>query len=233
MVWQRDGVLLDVLSELGAPFERVEAGAYLVALHGERRPSTQVWLLAGAQAVAVEAFVMHVVQNAVPDPLRLHRHLLRRNLGLRDVHYSVDDVVEPLVVSHQARGRDVQWQPSGQSAFGDPDDLAEVVNILLENAARHGDGAPVVLTASADGDHVELRCADSGPGVAREVRSELFTSGVRRSGSTGSGYGLAIAQRLVTDGGGSLALEDSPGPGATFVARLPRTEPGRVPARIA
>jgi hypothetical protein len=97
-VWELDGVLLDVLSDLGAPFERVEAGAYLVQLQGTRRPSTLVWLLAGTQAVAVEAFVMHVVQNAVPDPLALHRHLLRRNLGLRDVHYAVDDVGDVFLV---------------------------------------------------------------------------------------------------------------------------------------
>lgn len=91
-VWRLDGVLLDVLTELGAPLERVEAGAYVVHLPGRRRPSTVVWLIAGAQAVAVEAFVMHVVPDACPDPARLHRHLLARNLRLRGVHFGLDDV---------------------------------------------------------------------------------------------------------------------------------------------
>ena len=91
-VWRLDGVLLDVLAELCAQFERVEAGAYLVTLHGRRRPTTQVWLLAGAQAVAVEAFVMHVLPGQCPDPSPLHRHLLARNLRLRGVHYGLDDV---------------------------------------------------------------------------------------------------------------------------------------------
>lgn len=89
-VWRLDGVLLDVLTELGAPFERVEAGAYLVTLHGRGRPSTPVWLLAGEQAVAVEVFVLHVLPDACPDPARLHRHLLARNLRLRGVHYGTD-----------------------------------------------------------------------------------------------------------------------------------------------
>ena len=88
-VWRLDGVLLDALSELGAPFERVEAGAYIVHLQGRRRPSTLVWLVAGEQAVAVEAFVLHVIDT---DPARLHRHLLARNLRLRGVHFGVDDV---------------------------------------------------------------------------------------------------------------------------------------------
>ena len=76
----------------GQGFERVEAGAYLVTLQGRRRPSTLVWLLAGEQAVSVEAFVMHVLPGHCPDPSRLHRHLLARNLRLRAVHYGLDDV---------------------------------------------------------------------------------------------------------------------------------------------
>lgn len=97
-VWAADGQLLDVLAELGAPFERVEAGAYVVTLLGERRPSTRMWLLAGRQAVSVEAFVMHVLPDACPDPEPLHRHVLRRNLYLRDVHYALDEVGDLFLV---------------------------------------------------------------------------------------------------------------------------------------
>ncbi len=91
-VWQLDGQLLDVLTGIGAELERVEVGAYLVTLHGTRRRTTLVWLLAGEQAVAVEAFVMHVVPDACADPAALHRHLLARNLRLRDVHFGTDEV---------------------------------------------------------------------------------------------------------------------------------------------
>lgn len=90
VVWELDGRLLDVLSEIGARFERVEAGAYVVVLPGRARPTTLLWLIAGEQAVAVEAFVMHVV--AVADTAPLHRYLLAKNLRLRDVHFGLDDV---------------------------------------------------------------------------------------------------------------------------------------------
>jgi len=144
--------------------------------------------------------------------------------------FSIDEVVEPLVVSHQARGRDVRWDRCGLTAFGDADDLAEVVNILLENAARHGGSGPVRLTAVPDGDHVEITCCDSGPGVSPDVRADLFTSGVRRSDSPGQGFGLAIARRLMTEGGGSLELADGVAPGATFIVRLTRMDGSRVAA---
>jgi signal transduction histidine kinase len=157
---------------------------------------------------------------------RLER-LMSERAPSRTYDYAVDDVVEPLVVSHQTRGRDVWWEPSELFATGDPDDLAEVVNILLENAGRHGDGR-VELVVRPDADFVEVSCSDSGPGIAPEVRESLFTSGVRGPDSEGHGYGLAIARRIMTDAGGSLELDDLSTQGATFVARVPRSEVDRV-----
>lgn len=100
LVWRLDGVLLDLLTELvagdGIELERVQAGAYVVTLHGERRRSMRVWLLAGEQAVGIEAFLVHVV--AVPDPSLLHRWLLRKNLTLRSVHFALDEVGDLFLV---------------------------------------------------------------------------------------------------------------------------------------
>jgi signal transduction histidine kinase len=137
--------------------------------------------------------------------------------------FAVDDVVEQLVTGHQERGLDVHWTPTDTRAFGEPDDFAEVVNILLENARRHGGRTVHVEVAERDG-FVELVCSDDGPGVSAEILPQLFTSGVRGPDSPGQGLGLSIAQRLMSDRGGSLELADSGQRGATFVARLPRNE---------
>jgi signal transduction histidine kinase len=124
-------------------------------------------------------------------------------------------------VSHQARGRLVSWQPCEQEAFGNPDELAEVCNILLENAARHGGAAPVTLSVEAYDGGVEITCADQGPGVAPEDRDRIFQAEVKGARSHGQGLGLAIAHRLVSARGGSLEVLDDDQPGATFVAFFP------------
>ena len=90
VVWELDGRLLDVLHRLEASVERVEVGAYVVRLPSRHRAATLVWLIAGEQAVAVEAFVLHVIDVADPGPL--HRALLAQNLRLREVHFGLDDV---------------------------------------------------------------------------------------------------------------------------------------------
>jgi signal transduction histidine kinase len=138
----------------------------------------------------------------------------------------VNLVVDQLVLSHEARGLDVRWTTSGDPvAAVDADGLAEVVNILLDNAGRHGGrhGGDVTVwleVHSRDG-FVEITCGDNGPGIAPEVVGRLYESGVSGPDSDGSGLGLAIAHRFVTDAGGSLELINIPGWGATFVARLP------------
>ncbi len=90
VVWRLDGLLLDVLTDLGVTLERVEAGAYVVTLPGDRGRSTLVWFVAGEHSVAVEAFVLHLID--VQEPAAVHRWLLARNLRLRAVHFGLDDV---------------------------------------------------------------------------------------------------------------------------------------------
>lgn len=162
VVWRLDGVLLDVLTALGAPFERVDAGAYVVTLRGRRRPSTVVWLVAGEQAVAVEAFVLHVIPAAgEPGPARLHRHLLGRNLRLRGVHFGLDDVGDvfltgslPLPAVDEAAvdrvlGEVLQLLEDEQdallaAAYGDrlARDPALAAKVLADGAGRRPAGTP-------------------------------------------------------------------------------------------
>lgn len=153
---------------------------------------------------------------------RLNR-LMRAETPSSSRTFDVDAVVRHLVESHRERGLDVRWSPACVLAVGDPDDLAEVVNILLENARRHG-GRRVDLEVTENDGHVDVTCADDGPGVSDEIRPRLFMSGVRGADSPGQGLGLAIAQRLMSDRGGSLELAESVHAGARFVARLPKSE---------
>jgi hypothetical protein len=137
VVWELDGRLLELLSDLGVPFERVEAGAYLVELTGQQRRRTLLWLIAGEQAVALEAFVLHLI--GVPDPGPLSRHLLRRNLGLRSVHYAVDDVGDLFLVG--------SLPPAAVSEGALDAVLGEVLSLLEADTPR--------LLALAYGDRLE------------------------------------------------------------------------------
>jgi two-component system sensor histidine kinase KdpD len=101
--------------------------------------------------------------------------------------------------------------------------LERVVANLVDNALRHGCGAPVVLRASTHEGRAELRVVDSGPGVPKKQREKLFAPfqrlGDRRTSRIG--LGLSVAHGLTEVMGGTLTAEDTPGGGLTTVLSLP------------
>ena len=133
----------------------------------------------------------------------------------------LDETLDVLLESHRARGRTIEWEPCGATVHGDRDDVAEVLNILLDNAAKHGGGEPSHVDVSHESDEIRIAVSDEGPGVPEEMRERIFDWGARASSAPGQGIGLHVARRLVTQQGGSLTLTDRDAPGSAFVIRLP------------
>jgi two-component system sensor histidine kinase KdpD len=110
-------------------------------------------------------------------------------------------------------------------AIADPDLLQRVIVNLITNAIQHTPPAtPVLITASALGDRVELRIIDRGPGVPPEARDTIFAPFQRlgdRDNTTGVGLGLALSRGLAEAMHGSLTPEETPGGGLTMVLTLP------------
>ncbi|MHB8526788.1 MAG: two-component system sensor histidine kinase NtrB [Candidatus Acidiferrales bacterium] len=67
---------------------------------------------------------------------------------------------------------------------------------------------------------VVARIEDSGPGIAEEVREQIFNPFVT-SKKTGVGLGLSIVAKIVDDHGGTIQLKSEPGHGACFQVFLP------------
>ncbi|GAA4710609.1 HAMP domain-containing sensor histidine kinase [Nocardioides conyzicola] len=136
----------------------------------------------------------------------------------------LDTVLGPVVERQRAAGCRIAWQPTGTCAHGRPDDIAEIVSILLGNVQRHAPRSRADLVVRTTRGSVEIVVTDSGPGVERHVRHAVFDWGRRGPSSDGQGVGLASARLLSLDLGGYLRLEDRAGPGATFILGLPMAE---------
>ena len=108
--------------------------------------------------------------------------------------------------------------------------VAQVLNNLLENAARHSPESAVIrVTAVRDAQHVAFSVADDGQGVEPELLPHLFRKNVGgASGTASHGLGLAICKGLVEAHGGRIrAASDGPGQGTTITFTIPvATEPG-------
>ena len=118
--------------------------------------------------------------------------------------------------------------------MADHERIAQVLNNLLSNAARHSpETSPIRVEAARDGAHVAVSVSDEGRGVPPEMLGRLFRKHVALTGddavhgSAASGLGLAICKGLVEAHGGRIRAESAGlGQGARFTFTLPVTEGG-------
>jgi len=98
---------------------------------------------------------------------------------------------------------------------------------LLRNAreATANDGR-IVVRLHRDGDEtIELQVEDNGHGIAPEIVDHIFDPMFStKTGSGGSGFGLAICKAVVEGHRGTISCDSSPGH-TTFTIRLPIRQP--------
>jgi two-component system sensor histidine kinase HydH len=103
----------------------------------------------------------------------------------------------------------------------DPDLLSQVLIGLLANAVEAVPaGGAIALDAYASDGAVQVSVADSGPGIAEEVRARIFEP-FFTTRPRGTGLGLAIARQIVEAHGGRIEVGTASGGGARFTLTLP------------
>ena len=107
--------------------------------------------------------------------------------------------------------------------------MERVLVNLLDNAAKHTPaGTAIDIGARVQGEWLQLRVQDAGPGLPPQLTPEQllapFTRGKRESAVAGMGLGLALVQRIVQAHDGRLRVSDGPG-GTCFEVALPVSTP--------
>ncbi|RKQ92497.1 signal transduction histidine kinase [Solirubrobacter pauli] len=127
----------------------------------------------------------------------------------------------PLASQH-ASDVELDLRPEPIELDCDPERVAQVLRILLDNALRHTPpGTGVRVSAARANGHVRLEVADRGPGITDQnmphIFEPFFTSAEQ---AQGAGLGLAIARELAERMQGRLTVRSSPGK-TTFSLVLP------------
>lgn len=99
--------------------------------------------------------------------------------------------------------------------------LSQVLWNLLRNASEAMDGkGRIRVRVSRHPGHVRISVTDDGPGIPGTLRERIFDPFFTTK-DDGTGFGLAIAHRVVEDNGGTLALDERLEHGTRFVVRFP------------
>ena len=113
----------------------------------------------------------------------------------------------------------------------DANQLQQVVLNLLVNAAdafELGDRHVFIATdlKSVDGrQSVEIKVADNGTGIPEKNLGHIFEPFFTTKENRGTGLGLAVCWGIVTEHGGTIAVDTKVGRGTTFTVRLPLGSP--------
>jgi len=98
-----------------------------------------------------------------------------------------------------------------------------IINNAAEAMKMMEVGKKILVTSNVRDDVVILSFSDSGPGIAPEVKDKIFDPYFTTK-PDGTGIGLSLSHRIITDHGGSLTVMDSHLGGAEFRIKIPIKE---------
>ena len=169
------------------------------------------------------------IDAVITSMRRLVDHEMARARIADSSHYASSNLAKVIdsviaVVQRTPTGQSIEWiitVPPGLKVRIDPDDLAELIGNIAENAARYGN-EEVSVRATPNGAMVEIEIRDDGPGIPQTHLPDVLRRGSRLdTTSGGAGLGLSISENIIQAAGGTIALENAR-PGLKVSIRLPR-----------
>ncbi|MGC9418976.1 MAG: sensor histidine kinase [Rhodovulum sp.] len=214
----------DLLAAREAEIARARTRAGDLA-HGLKTPLQALMGEAGRLRSGGNAPAAAAIED-IAGAMRAHvdRELARTRLAMRgrEARADVARVIAGLVrvIRRTEAGARLDWAVETDEALAaaDPDDLAEALGALIENAARHAT-ARVTITARRQGDRIAIAISDDGPGIPPDRIQAMMARGARAD-TAGSGLGLAIARDIAEALDGGLTLTNG-APGLTATLTLP------------
>lgn len=102
-----------------------------------------------------------------------------------------------------------------------------VLNLVANSLEAMDSGGTLKIDISEQVDHAIMTLQDDGCGMTPEVLESIFEPFfTRRKDGRGTGLGMAISHRIISDHGGTIDVtSDGPGCGSTFRLHIPRRVP--------
>jgi two-component system OmpR family sensor kinase len=150
------------------------------------------------------------------DAMELHT----RPVNLERVAEAAAAEFAPSAATHRSE-IEVRADGASPTALADPDRVAQIIRILLDNALTHTpEGTAITLIVKGQDGTAEFIVRDNGPGIDPHSRERVFERFYTGDSGGGSGLGLAIARELAVRMRGRIAVASRRGRTA-FTLMLP------------
>lgn len=168
---------------------------------------------------------MHALLTELLELSRIGRMMnVPSNIPFDDL---VKDAMDILFGQLEKHNVTVRSHPNLPIVHGDRQRLTEVLQNLIDNAAKYmGNQPDPLIEIGQQGEHDGkpiLFVSDNGMGIAHEYHERIFGLFNKLDAkSEGTGIGLALVKRIVEVHGGRIWVESELGKGSTFYFTLPR-----------
>lgn len=171
----------------------------------------------------LSGYINNILNTSRFDRRHLNVHLQEETVS--GIYGMITDDMS-LRASSQNRLLTVHIPTDLPTIAADSASISEVFGNLIDNAIKYSnEGGSVAVTASVEGDFVQVSIQDQGIGMPGNVVSNLFQKFYRshRSRETvaGTGIGLYISKAIVESHGGTISVRSEEGKGSTFSVMLP------------
>lgn len=141
-----------------------------------------------------------------------------------DLNQVIQEVLTMMAEATQEKGVNLVERLEGRlpQIAADPNQLKQVLLNLLKNAleASEKNGRIILATGVRDG-QVWFSVQDTGKGMTTEVLEKIFHPFFTTK-DKGTGLGLAVIHKIITDHHGTITVDSTSGGGSTFTIRLPQ-----------
>jgi PAS domain S-box-containing protein len=159
--------------------------------------------------------------------------LFARPLRLNIEPINLADLMERILARWSPRFKQIgvqchtSYEPETPNVLADERTIERVIVNLITNALQAmADGGTLSVnlgsSQSTQGDMVELKIIDTGPGIPPDVKDRIFDPFFTTK-KEGTGLGLAIGRRILSAHKGTIQVESYPDAGTVFTISLPVT----------
>jgi len=155
------------------------------------------------------------------------------DLTVANINAVVSDVIELMRVTADEVEVNLEWRPGEPmpELIFDPEAIHRAVLNVVTNAIdavsdRETPGRIEAATQYLPEEKlVRIIVDDNGPGIPADQMEHLFSPFISSKKSRGTGLGLPVSQKILSEHGGRIVVESEPGHGCRFTLELPATLP--------
>lgn len=112
--------------------------------------------------------------------------------------------------------REIPQVPANESQIREA-----LTNLMLNSIDALPNGGTISVSTGSDGNWVTISVADTGVGMAEDVKRRVFEPFFTTKGAHGTGMGLSVTHGIVRQHGGKIEFRSEPGLGTTFDLLFP------------